>query len=167
VDTLTALMPLTWWAVSALAVLLIIAYVIIMLLYQRMRKFERAHISVQTFMSGKNLDSLLQQYIQNVAHLNADLTTCEARLTKVEEKQCLAPGRLELIRFNAFENMGSNQSFALALLNQTGDGVVLSCIHSREESRVYGKPIVKGQSNYQLSKEEKQVIDSAVNGPNP
>lgn len=164
-NTLTEIMPFSWWAISALGFLLIIAFLAIILMYRRIKKFEQAHITVQTFMSGKNLDSLLQQYVQTVAHLNTELTTYEARLTKVEGKLRLNPDRMELVRFNAFENMGSNQSFALALLNQDANGVVLSCIHSREESRVYAKPINQGQSNYQLSAEERQVVERAAQGP--
>lgn len=163
-NTLLEIMPLTWWALSIISLLLIVSYIVIIVLYRRLKKFEKAHISVQTFMSGKSLDVLLQQYLQTVAHLNADLATYEARLSKAEEKVRLGPDRMELLRFNAFENMGSNQSFALALLNQDASGVVLSSIHSREESRVYAKPVVQGQSSYQLSAEERQVVESAAKG---
>ena len=69
-----------------------------------------------------------------------------------------------MVRFRAFEDIGSDLSFAFALLNQEGSGVVLSSIFNREDSRVYAKPINQGQSTYPLTEEEKQVINKALQG---
>lgn len=72
--------------------------------------------------------------------------------------------RAELLHFKAFENVGGDLSFALALLNQEGNGVILSSIHNRDESRVYAKPIKERMSTYSLTGEEKEVIDRAMLG---
>ncbi len=67
-----------------------------------------------------------------------------------------------LVRFQAFQNTGGDQSFALALLDALGDGVVMSSIFGREEARVYCKPVQGGTSSYPLSDEEKEAILKAT-----
>lgn len=99
---------------------------------------------------GKELDSIqkfrdeLGKYLENV----------EKRLKKGIRK-------VQTVRFNPFENSGSNQSFATAFLDEEGDGVVISTLYSREKVGVYAKPVKKYVSEYPLSEEENQTIKNA------
>ena len=68
---------------------------------------------------------------------------------------------LETVRFNPFSDQGSNQSFAIGMLNEKGDGVVLSSLYSRERMSVFAKPIKGGKSEYELTAEEKEVLKKA------
>ena len=67
-----------------------------------------------------------------------------------------------VVRFRAFEDMGSDLSYAVALLDAHHNGVILSSIFGREDSRSYVKPIKDGQSSYTLSEEEKQALHEAM-----
>ena len=58
--------------------------------------------------------------------------------------------------------MGSDLSYAVALLDSYNDGVILTSIFGREDSRSYVKPVEKGQSTYQLMPEEQQALDEAM-----
>ncbi len=69
--------------------------------------------------------------------------------------------KVGLVRYNPFSDAGGDQSFALALLNEENDGVILSSLYGREINRVYAKPIEKGNSTYQLTIEEKTAIQNA------
>ena len=69
--------------------------------------------------------------------------------------------RIGFLRYNAFADVGSDQSYALALLNRDGDGVVLSSIYSREETRTYGKSVLKYQTSQEASAEERDAIAKA------
>lgn len=161
---LVSIMPLTWWSMSALALLLLISLLTTLSLSRRMKRFEASYVSLQTFISGEQLEPLLQKYLQQVKEMDQELKACNVRLKQIELKLRAGVDRAELLRFSAFENVGSDLSFAFALLNQEGCGVVLSAIHSREESRVYAKPIDKGRSTYSLSDEELEVIAKAMQG---
>ena len=67
--------------------------------------------------------------------------------------------KLGFLRFNPFTDTGGDQSFALSLLDENSNGVVISSLHSRESTRVYAKKIISGKSLGQvLSKEETEVI---------
>ena len=69
--------------------------------------------------------------------------------------------RIGFVRYNAFDDVGSDQSYALALLSKDGDGVVLSSIYSREETRTYGKGVTKYQTTQEASVEELAAIAKA------
>lgn len=77
--------------------------------------------------------------------------------TKLKKSIC----GLETIRFNPFPDQGSNQSFAISMLNEEGDGVVLSSLYSRDRMSVFAKPIKNNRSEYELSSEEKEALSKA------
>jgi len=162
------IMPLVWLGISALTIVTVIAFILNILFYRRlklrMKRFEASSLALQTFMSGQKLDTLLQECIQKVHHQEQKFNKIDTRLSMAETKLRVGVDRVELLRFRAFENVGSDLSFAFALLNQEGSGIVLSSIHNREESRVYAKPIKEGLSTYSLTGEEKEVIDRAMLG---
>ena len=68
---------------------------------------------------------------------------------------------LETVRFNPFSDQGSNQSFAIGLLDENEDGVVISSLYSRDRMSVFAKPIKNGVSEHELTKEEKEVLKKA------
>ena len=69
---------------------------------------------------------------------------------------------IDTIRFNPFKDQGSNQSFAIGLLNEEGTGVVISSLYSRDRVSVFAKPIKKGQPEYDLTEEESIVFKNAL-----
>ena len=94
----------------------------------------------------------------------ASATDAQALALRVDALErvarCEVP-RVGFVRFNAFHDVGSDQSYALALLTREGDGVVVSSIYSREETRTYGKSVVKFQAAQDASKEELDAIARA------
>jgi len=68
-----------------------------------------------------------------------------------------------MIRFNPFNETGGNQSFSVAILDGNDCGIVISSLFSRNENRVYGKPIKNGVSEFPLTDEEKEAIRLAQN----
>jgi hypothetical protein len=69
-----------------------------------------------------------------------------------------------VVRFNAFDDIGGEQSFAVALLDANGNGVVLSSLYGRQDSRLYAKTIAGGEPDRPLSSEEKRALDQALTG---
>lgn len=68
---------------------------------------------------------------------------------------------IETVRFNAFGDGGSKQSFAVSLLNEEGDGVVLSSLYARDRVSVFAKPIKQHRSEHELTEEEREAITRA------
>jgi hypothetical protein len=69
-----------------------------------------------------------------------------------------------IVRYDALNEMSGQLSFSLALLNAVGDGVVLSSINGRAETRTYAKPVIAGRGEQELSPEEAQAVQSARAG---
>ena len=67
-----------------------------------------------------------------------------------------------VVRFNPFADTGGDQSFAIALLDAEGNGLVLSSLHSRADTRIFAKQVQAGRSRHQLSDEEQDAIRKAL-----
>ena len=94
----------------------------------------------------------------------ATIAKLEERLAVVERAYRRDVHRVGFIRYNSFDDVGSDLSFTLALLNNDGDGVVLTNIYSREETRTYGKAVRKFVPQQGASKEEQSAIAMARTG---
>jgi hypothetical protein len=70
--------------------------------------------------------------------------------------------RVGIVRYNPFEDTGSNQSFVLAMLDPRGDGFVMSSLHSRQQTRVFLKQLANGKADTALSQEEDEAIRRAT-----
>jgi hypothetical protein len=90
-----------------------------------------------------------------------ELAAVSARVAALEKVAQSETPRIGFLRYNAFDDVGSDQSYALALLTRDGDGVVLSSIYSREETRTYGKAVQKFQTSQEASSEERSAIAAA------
>jgi hypothetical protein len=74
------------------------------------------------------------------------------------------PYKINLIRFNPFDDLGGDQSFILCLLDNTNSGVIITSLHNRDSTRVYAKAIKNGESdNLALSKEETKALIKTIN----
>lgn len=87
------------------------------------------------------------------------------RLEDLELTAQLSVQHVGLVRFDAFEDMGGHLSFAAALLDAEGSGLVLTSINGRQETRIYAKSVERGASRYHLSEEEREAIRRAQASP--
>lgn len=113
--------------------------------------------------TGADLEGVLREYMERMDRTDETIQAFNARATEIERKTPFALSHLGVVRFNPFADKGSDQSFAVALLDDHGDGVVLTGLHSRTDVRVYAKPIVGGVSTYPLTNEETEAIGRANN----
>jgi hypothetical protein len=88
----------------------------------------------------------------------------EQRLAELERVVRREIPKIGFVRFNAFDDVGAELSYALAVLNGEGEGVVLSSIFSREETRTFGKRVRGFVADQDASKEEREAITSARQG---
>lgn len=70
--------------------------------------------------------------------------------------------RWSLVRFNPFSDTGGEQSFVIALLNDSGDGLIITSLHGRGVARLYTKKVVRGIADQELSSEEKSALAQAL-----
>ena len=129
----------------------------------RLRRFATvldAHDSLLGGGAAKATDRIVTLE-RGAADASTARIAAEGRLAALERVAQSEVPRVGFVRYNAFPDTGSDLSYALALLNKTGDGVVISSIWSREETRTYGKAVQNFTSAQDASKEELAAIAKA------
>lgn len=119
---------------------------------------------LKRFFLGKkarDLEDTLSYLEDEVKALKESKLKIEQELIVVNQKLKKSIRGLEMIRFNPFPDQGGNQSFAIGIQNEDGDGVVISSLYARERMSVFAKPIKKGNSTYELTDEEREVINKS------
>jgi hypothetical protein len=123
-------------------------------------------IRIHRLLAGggaKNLEDSLKHFRGELKDMDDFRKAMETYLIGVEKRLGRSIQSVHTVRFNPFKGTGSggNQSFATALIDEKGDGAVLSTIYTREHSSIFAKPLKKHGSEYELTKEEKEAIAAA------
>jgi hypothetical protein len=108
--------------------------------------------------AGVLSDSVLISEVEKVDRLARQLADVVGRLDATEAQGSKAIQRVGVVRYNPFEDTGSNQSFVLAMLDGKGDGFVLSSLHSRQQTRMFLKAVSGGKAETATSDEETEAI---------
>ncbi|GAB2764070.1 hypothetical protein GCM10027039_25900 [Terrabacter koreensis] len=96
-----------------------------------------------------------------IERLTAEVAALRDHVATAEEDVRQSLRNVAVVRYDAFGDMGGRLSFSAAIVDDLGDGIVLSSIHARGESRTYAKGIVGGRSSITLTPEEQQALASA------
>jgi len=120
---------------------------------------------LMTGTSGGNLEAMLNDHVAQVHRTTTQVEALDQSAHRLEEAGRFSLQHLGMVRFNPFHDTGSDQSFAIALADGHGTGVVLSSLHARDATRVYAKPLQKWNSTYSLTDEERKAIALAREVP--
>jgi hypothetical protein len=118
-------------------------------------------------MDGRGKETVLdavRRSGQETTAMRGDLEALRSDLAATRGDVTDALRHVAVVRYDAFGDMGGRLSFTVALLDDAADGVVLSSIHGRSESRSYAKGVKAGASEQSLSPEEQQAIELAMRG---
>ena len=110
---------------------------------------------------GVGLDAIAAD-LEKVDRLGERVDALNALQRDLERAGQAAIQRVGVVRFNPFTDTGGDQSFAIALLDALGNGLVLSSLHGRADTRVFAKHVRGGRSKHQLSTEEEDAIRQAL-----
>lgn len=147
--------------VAVVNLLLLILYICNLL------KLKKINNNYKSFMkkigNGNNIEEMLQKYITKVEEVNEKNEEIINYCSRLDKEISLCIKKVGMVRYSAFKDTGSDLSFALALLNDNNDGVLLNGIYSREMSNIYAKQVIQGKTNVKISDEEKQALEIALN----
>ncbi|MFZ1019923.1 MAG: DUF4446 family protein [Minisyncoccia bacterium] len=110
---------------------------------------------------AKDLEDTINTLETEIGKLNKAKNNLEKEISIINGKLKKTVRGLQTVRFNPFPDQGSNQSFAIGMLDEEGDGLVISSLYSRERMSIFAKPVKNGQSEYELSSEEKEALKKA------
>ncbi|MCH8273776.1 MAG: DUF4446 family protein [Armatimonadetes bacterium] len=108
--------------------------------------------------SGERLEPLLRDHLRSKERLESQWERTSGRLEDMERWALGTVGGVGMVRYDAFDEVGGEQSFALAFQNERGDGVVINSISGREQVRVYCKATRAGKCEQTLTPEEEEAI---------
>lgn len=143
--------PYLPFALLVVVALLVIANIFLIL---RLRKIFKGS-------DAQSLLPLLNECTERIKELESHDEMLGKHAVTLEDRVKQSIRNISTLRFKAFETGTSNQSFAIALVNEGGDGVIISSLHHRDRIATYAKPVVKYESEYDLSDEELQVLTEA------
>ncbi len=127
----------------------------------RLRRLEAHYRTLTTGTDGGNLEAVLNAHLRDVRLATTKVEETDALARALERASRTHVQRVGFLRFNPFRDAGGDQSFAVVLADQEGNGVVMSSLHGRDVTRVYGKPLAAWESAYTLTDEEQQAITKA------
>lgn len=144
---------------ASLAALLVVLNAFLLLFFYRTNRkvdqlLERGKI--------KDFKSILLSQTEKSDELVKKLKEASARIKKLENISEKTIQKTGVVRFNPFNDLGGNQSFVIALLDNENSGFVISSLFVKEGNRVYAKAIRNGKSDHLLSEEEKEAIERAM-----
>lgn len=142
--------------------------VLLLLLIMQSVRVSRVRKSINRLMTGAggaNLEEGMHRLLDQLDEIRKQHSDQQFMINRLAQRIAAQCGNVAVIRYNAFGDVGSDLSFSVAMLDDAQNGVVITSIFGREESRVYAKPIVAGTSSYSLSEEEQAAIKKAMNPP--
>jgi len=104
----------------------------------------------------------IKEVLKYIKDLEGKIDATSKELKELKEKSEFCLQKIGIVRYNPFSEVGSNQSFSIALLDNNNDGFIITSLYAREGNRVYAKPIKAGKSEYTLSDEETKAIDQVL-----
>lgn len=152
--------------VGILAVVSLVAVVglvvTVAVLAVRLSRLRRDYSAALGTEQREDLFAAVRRQVDDLAVLRADLGVVHDNTEILRELLRGTVSRVGVVRYDAFEDMGGALSFSAALLDERGDGVIMSAINGRSETRTYAKAIRGGASEHHLSDEETQAIRQAM-----
>ncbi|MDO8683358.1 MAG: DUF4446 family protein [Armatimonadota bacterium] len=130
-------------------------------LIRKVRRLSRTTFSAVDGETGQLLSREIARLAKDLSALSGRMDNGEQMQAALKAQQDLCLQRIGFVRYDAFDDIGGEQSFVVALLNAENSGVVLSNLYSRVDSRMYAKRINTGTSEHALSTEEQQAVEKA------
>lgn len=139
---------------------IISAVVVIILLWILMIEFRFKKFFAGT--KARNLEEMIMLVGEKISEVENAQEKIDSHLVVVDDRLNKSIRNIETIRFNPFVDAGGNQSFAISLMNDEGNGVIMSSLYARDRMSIFAKPIINGKSEFELSSEEKEVLSKSI-----
>lgn len=130
------------------------------------RKLNRLYDKYNNFLRGKDAESLEEVIYKRFDEIDRLVVADRVKNSQIEEiynNLNIVYQKCGIVKYDAFNEMGGKLSFALCMLDKKNNGFVLNSMHSREGCYTYIKEIVNGESAIELSENEKEALNSAIN----
>lgn len=147
--------------ILSIAVNILLAAIVILFIIKTKKIEKRYKDFISQFNKNGDVEEAFKNYIKMVNNVNEENKIIKANYLNLERKINGCIQNVGMVRYNAFDDVGSELSFAVALLDNNDNGFVINSIYGRTSSNVYAKTIENGTSKYTLSDEEIKAVNRA------
>jgi Protein of unknown function (DUF4446) len=151
--------PYLWSALVAI-VLVLAAWVITLQI--KLNRLIRHYDQIFAETGHGTFEAAMNRYVGRLDEVDQHVASLAQLCDAVENGLRGTVQRIGIVRFNPFSDTGSDQSFAVALLDANGTGLVMSSLFNRTTTRLFAKSVVEGRSTYVLTNEEREAIEQAM-----
>lgn len=135
---------------------------IVLIFIFRIKNLEDKYYSfIAKFDGNRSIEDVMNNYMKMVNNVNEDNKIIKANILNIERQLNMCTQNVGIVRYNAFDDVGSELSFAIAMLDNEDNGFVINSIYGRTSSNVYAKMIENGTSKVTLSDEEIKAVNKA------
>lgn len=150
------------YIILALIAIVIVLIIMLIITLKSLSKLENKYRRFMRGVNNKNLEELVIGYLDKIDKSKDEVDNIKKLYENLDSKLKCCLQKVSIVRYRAFEDVGSDLSFSIAMLDENNNGVIITGIYGRNESTTYAKPIDRGISRYDLSEEEKQVLKDCV-----
>lgn len=150
------------YIILGLLVLVLIMLVIMIIDSSRLSRLSKKYRRFMRGSKDKNIEELLESLMNKVDNAVEKTDGVKSLYDSIDKRLSGCIQKVSIMRYRAFDNMGSALSFSIAFLDASNDGVIITGIYGRDECTTYAKPVDKGVPKYDLSDEENQVLQDAI-----
>lgn len=151
-------------AVAAVAGVALLCFILVLVFWVKLRRARREYMTLRGESGDRDIITAVSRWVKQVKATDQRVDEMLKTQEAVAAQARLALQRFHMVRYDAFDDMGGRLSFSAALLDDHGDGVVITSINGRTETRTYAKPVQALTSDHNLSEEEREAIAGAVAG---
>jgi len=163
VETLnTIINDYAFYIISALIVINVILIISLFVIFKSLGSLERRYRRLTRGANAKNLEEVIHSYMDKVDSAVATSEEIRKMFVEYDKKLRTCTQKVSILRYKAFDDVGSDLSFSVAMLDANNNGVIITGIYGRNDSTTYAKPIDKGISRYDLSEEEERALQEAM-----
>ena len=149
-------------ALAAVGALALICFIFVILFAMKLRRVRREYMTLRGESGDRDIVAAVSHWVKQVKSIEGRMDVLAVAQEEQGAKTRRALQRFHMVRYDAFDDMGGRLSFSAALLDDHGDGVVITSINGRTETRTYAKPVQNLTSDHNLSEEEREAIAGAV-----
>ncbi len=151
-----------YFVIGLLALIIILVIIIIV----QGVKISKLNKRMDVFMSSEKTDSFeneIKLRFSQIEELQVITNKHDNSIKDISEFIKDTYSKMGIVKYDAFREMGGNLSFALCILNEKNNGMLLNAMHSHDGCYTYIKEIINGESYLELSEEEQEALDNAIN----
>lgn len=150
----------TWLLILSLSISLFLLALNLIFFFQ-LRSLKRKNKFLFSEGEAKSLEAIVADQAESLKDIDKEIQELFEVSNRINNLAMHSLHKVGIVRYNPFKDLGGDQSFVITLLDGKNSGLTISSLHTREGTRVYAKPILKGESRYPLTQEEKQAIKIA------